>query len=355
MALPGLDRRTLLSTAVAGTAATALAGVGASPALAAPRVSRTLARRLEVPWGLAFLPNGDALVGERGNGRIHRVDKRGGRRHVGTIAVSGAGEGGLLGIAVSPTFGSGGDRWVYYYFTSTSSDNRIERRRFRGGTFEEPQLLMDGIPSGINHDGGRIGFGPDGLLYVGTGDAGDADRAQDLRSPAGKILRITRTGGVPDGNPFGTRVWSYGHRNVQGLAWDGRGRMWASELGASSRDELNRIRPGRNYGWPEAEGRSPDPDYTDPFVTWRPEHCSPSGIASARGHIWVAALRGQSLWSVQLNRRNRGRKVRHFQGRFGRIRTVAKAPDGSLWITTSNRDGRATPARPDDRVIRLTL
>ena len=308
-----------------------------------------------MPWGLAFLVNGDALVGERVTGRIHRVDKQGGSKRVATIPVNDAGEGGLLGLAVAPTFGSGGDRWVYYYFTSTSGDNRVERRAFRGGEMGEPELLLDGIPSGINHDGGRLAFGPDGMLYVGTGDAGVPARAQNLGSLAGKILRINPDGSQPDDNPFDSLVWSYGHRNVQGITWDDRGRMWASELGQSSQDEVNRIRPGRNYGWPDAEGRSSDPDYTDPFATWRPENCSPSGIAYARGRLWVAALRGQSLWSVRLDGRNRGRKVRHFHQRFGRIRTVATAPDGSLWITTSNRDGRGTPTRADDRVIRITL
>jgi glucose/arabinose dehydrogenase len=352
MPSPRLDRRTLLASTAAGTA---LAAAGGAPALAAPRAARVLARDLRVPWGLAFLPNGDALVGERVTGRIHRVSRNGGRTPVGRIPVDDAGEGGLLGLAVSPTFGSGGDRWLYYYFTSTSGDNRIERRELRGGQLGAPQLLLDDVPAGRIHDGGRLAFGPDGMLYVGTGDAGNPAQAQNRASFAGKILRLTPSGGVPAGNPFDTRVWSYGHRNVQGLTWDDRGRMWASELGQNRRDEVNRIRPGRNYGWPEAEGASRDPDHTDPLVTWRPENCSPSGVAYVRGRLWVGALRGESLWSVRLDGRNRGRKVRHFHGRFGRIRTVAAAPDGSLWITTSNRDGRGDPTRADDRVVRVTL
>jgi glucose/arabinose dehydrogenase len=166
---------------------------------------------------------------------------------------------------------------------------------------------------------------------------------------------MTPSGGVPSGNPFGNLVWSYGHRNVQGLALDGRGRLWAAELGQSSQDELNRVVRGGNYGWPRTEGRDGPGGFRDPFVTWSPSECSPSGVAVARGHAWVGALRGESLWAVRLDGPHRRRKVRFFRGRFGRIRTVQKAPDGSLWITTSNRDGRGDPAAADDRVIRIRL
>lgn len=342
-----LDRRTLLAAAATAPL------LAVQPAQAAPAAGKVLAQDLKVPWGLAFLPNGDALVGERPNGRVHRIRKGGGRRHVGTLgAVRDRGEGGLLGIAVAPTFAE--DHWVYLYFTS-ADDNRIVRKRFRNGSFGRTRLVLDGIPSASNHNGGRLGFGPDGMLYASTGDAGDTSLAQDKNSLGGKILRMTPTGGVPDDNPFDSRVWSYGHRNVQGLAWDGSGRMWASELGQNTRDELNRIRPGRNYGWPEVEGGDGDGPYTDPLVTWSTDECSPSGIAVARGRAWVGALRGRSLWSVRLSGPKAGRKVRHFEGDYGRIRTVQKAPDGSLWITTSNRDGRGDPSANDDRIIRITL
>jgi glucose/arabinose dehydrogenase len=348
-----LGRRTLLTASAASAVSAAAPLLTGAPAAAAPTATKVLAKDLQVPWGLAFLPDGDALVGERPNGRVHRVRKGGGRKHVGTLsAVRDLGEGGLLGIAVAPTFAD--DRWVYFYFTS-GSDNRIVRKRFRNGSLGRTRVLLDGIPAASSHNGGRLAFGPDGMLYASTGDAGDSSLAQNKKSLSGKILRMTPSGGVPDGNPFDNRVWSYGHRNVQGLAWDGAGRMWASELGQSTRDELNRIRRGRNYGWPEVEGGDGDGPYADPFVTWSPEDCSPSGLAVARGRAWVGALRGQSLWQVRLDGPKAHKKVRHFHGDFGRIRTVQQAPDGSLWITTSNRDGRAEPSAGDDRVVRITL
>ncbi len=344
-----LDRRTVLATGAIG--ATLLT---VPEAQAEPRVAKVLARGLEVPWGLVFLPNGDALVGERMNGRVHRVRRTGGRRHVGTVTglAPDAGEGGLLGLAVGPTFAR--DRWVYAYY-STASDNRIVRMRYSNGRLGRKHLLLGGIPVNSIHNGGRLAFGPSGLLFATTGDAADGSQAQDRGSLAGKILRLTPRGGIPAGNPFGNYVWSYGHRNPQGIAFDRRGRLWAAELGQNVRDEMNRIRKGHNYGWPVVEGGDGPGPFHDPFVTWPTSECSPSGIAIAGGRAWVGALRGQSLYGVRLNGPRARRKVRYFQGRFGRIRTVQTAPDGSLWITTSNRDGRNTPRATDDRVIRIRL
>ena len=344
-----LDRRTLLTAAaLAPVAGTVLTSAGAQ---AAPTRGKVLARGLEVPWGMGFLPNGNALVTERMSGDVFVVRRQGGRRRVGSLSVRAVGEGGLLGLALSPTFRK--DRWVYLYL-STGSDNRIVRMKFADGRLRRRQLVLAGIPVNSNHNGGRIAFGPDGLLYAGTGDAGDTGLSQDTGSYAGKILRMTRKGEVPDDNPFGNHVWSYGHRNVQGLGWSADDRMWASELGQSTRDELNRIRRGRNYGWPTVEGGDGDGPFADPFVTWPPSECSPSGIAVANGRVWVAALRGRSLWSVRIKGDKRTKK-RWFHEDFGRIRTVERAPDGSLWIATSNRDGRGTPIRADDRVIRIQL
>lgn len=342
-----LGRRGLLGLGAAGTA-TLLAG---APADAAPRLGKVLASGLEVPWGLAFLPNGDALVGERMSGRVYRVRKGGGRRLVGTIPTDAAGEGGLLGLAVHPGFARGRN-WVYAYVT-TATDNRIVRMRFRRNRLGPRRLVLGGIPKASTHNGGRLMFGTGGMLFASTGDANNTRLAQDRNSLAGKILRMTPTGKVPRGNPFGNYTWSYGHRNVQGLVVDDRGRFWATELGENRLDELNRIVKGGNYGWPITEG--PGRGFRNPFVTWSTAECSPSGVATAKGWAYVGALRGRSLWAVKLNGRRRRRKVRLLNGRVGRIRTVERAPDGSLWITTSNRDGRGTPGPNDDRVIRVRL
>jgi len=205
---------------------------------------------LEAPWGLAFLPDGSALVSERDSGRILQVRPGTGAREAGTVpGVVAGGEGGLLGLAVSPAFER--DQLVYAYF-SAATDNRIVRFRLGGG---QAEVLVEGIPKAGIHNGGRIAFGPDGMLYAGTGDASERSRAQDPASLGGKILRLRPDGGVPAGNPFpGSPVWSIGHRNVQGLAWDDAGRMFASELGQNKVDEVNRIERGANYGWPEVEG-----------------------------------------------------------------------------------------------------
>ena len=353
-----LSRRTVLASTGA-----AAASMLASPAAAVPRVSRVLARDLVVPWGLAFLPNGDALVGERISGRVHRLSPSGHRHHIGTIdaAVPG-GEAGLLGIAVAPTFTD--DRWVYFYF-SAAHEQRIVRKRYAGGELGRTEVLLSGIPRGStsNHNGGGLGFGPDGLLYASTGDARldtpgqtSGSVAQDPDSLAGKILRLTPDGAVPPDNPWGNYAWSRGHRNVEGFTWDARGRMWATEFGEHTRDELNQIVRGGDYGWPAVEGGDGPGGFRDPLATWHPTStCSPSGVAVAHGHAWVGALQGECVYAVRLGGPHAGRKTPYLQGRFGRIRTVRRAPDGSLWITTSNRDGRGNPSRADDRVIRLTL
>jgi glucose/arabinose dehydrogenase len=331
------------STSASGSPSTAPTG---TPDLSSPQ---TLATGIDVPWGMAFLPDGSALVGQRDRAVILQVTPGGGepREAYRMPGVEAAGEGGLLGLAVARDYAQ--TRWVYAYYTA-AKDNRIAR--FRLGSNERPEVIFEGITKAGNHNGGRIAFGPDGMLYVGTGDAALPSRAQDPESPNGKILRLTPDGDPAPGNPTaGSPVWSMGHRNVQGLAWSADGTMYASEFGQSRLDEVNRIEPGKNYGWPEVEGRGDDSRYANPLVTWATSEASPSGAAIAGGTLYVAALRGQRLWTVPLAG---GEPEAEFTGKYGRLRTVAVAPDGALWLTTSNTD-RGPEARPggDDRILRF--
>ncbi|WP_433332290.1 PQQ-dependent sugar dehydrogenase [Spirillospora sp. CA-294931] len=305
-----------------------------------------VAPRLQVPWGLAFLPDGSALVSERGTARILKLRPGSAAEPVGTVpGVSASGEGGLLGIAVSPEYAQ--DGLVYAYFTS-SSDNRIVRFKL-GGTIT-PQVVRSGIPKSSIHNGGRIAFGPDGMLYAGTGDAATTSNAQNPASLAGKILRMTPDGQAPADNPTaGSLVYSLGHRNVQGLAW-GQGRMYAAEFGQNRFDEINEIVAGGNYGWPNVEGTGGGPTYRDPIVVWATSEASPSGLAFSCDRLYAAALRGTRLWQVPLNGET---PTSALQGAYGRLRTVSVGPDGWLWVTTSNRDGRGSPTPDDDRVVRF--
>ncbi len=316
-----------------------------------------VARGLEAPWDLAFLPGGEALVTERDSGRLLSVDSSGNVEELQTLPAAGRGEGGLLGIALSPDYEADGLIYAYY---STDEDNRVVR--FRLG--ESPEPVFTGIPVNSYHNGGRIAFGPDGMLYVGTGDAGDTSTSQNTNSVAGKILRLTPEGGVPQDNPFPNNpVYSYGHRNVQGLAWDASGQLYASEFGQDVYDEVNRIEPGGNYGWPDVEGEGGEPRYADPIATWSPtSEASPSGaeilvngaIPQWEGDFFMAGLRGQRLFRLDLDERGNVIEREEFlQGETGRLRHVAQAPDGSLWVLTSNRDGRGNPVPDDDRILRL--
>lgn len=332
--------------------ATTAPGTPDSPDGGPPEVVGTVASGLEVPWGLDFLPNGDAIVTERDSRRVLRIAAGGDHEvtEIGTIdAAAPNNEAGLLGVAVSPDFAR--DRTAYFY-VSTAEDNRVLRAEVDGNRLGDPRPVLTGIPLGSNHDGGRLAFGPDGFLYVSTGETGVApELAQDRESLAGKILRITPEGEPAPDNPFGTEVWSWGHRNVEGLAFDGDGRLWASEFGQDAFDELNLIRPGDDYGWPEVEGEGGGDRYVDPALTWTTDEASPAGLAFAGDHLWMAALRGERLWRITVDGR-RGTDPKAFlTGEHGRLRTVATAPDGALWLTTSNNDGRGTPGPDDDRIL----
>ncbi|MFJ3792624.1 PQQ-dependent sugar dehydrogenase [Kitasatospora sp. NPDC090091] len=334
------------------------ASPAATPSVA---VQGTVTDGLRSPWGLAVLPGGDLLVSERDDGRILRVAAEGGAKtEVGTVpGVLSGGEGGLLGLALSPGYAT--DHLVYAYF-STANDNRIVRfpydpSRPAGQQLGEPTTVLTGIPHGPRHNGGRIAFGPDGMLYASTGDSSNRALAQDLNSLGGKILRVTPDGAPAPGNPFpGSPVFSYGHRNVQGIAFDPQGRLWASEFGEDNWDELNLVRAGGNYGWPEVEGIGDRPGFIDPVVRWRTSEASPSGIAYADGAVWVAALRGTSLWRVPIDGdRLAAAPQEFFDGAYGRLRTVAAAPEGTLLLMTNNTDGRGDPRPGDDRILRLTV
>jgi glucose/arabinose dehydrogenase len=297
---------------------------------------RTVADNLSFPWGLAFLPDGSALVGERGSARLLQIRSDGTTVSRGTVpGIVPAGEGGLLGLAVSPTYATDG---LVFAYATTATDNRVLRFRLGG----EPTAIVTGIPKSEHHNGGRLAFGPDRMLYVATGDAETTSRSQDLASLGGKILRVTPAGAPAPGNPFpASPVWSYGHRNVQGLAWDEKGRMYATEFGQNTWDEVNRIVAGGNYGWPIVEGMDPDPRFRAPLTVWHPADASPSGLAFAGQALWVGALRGERVWRLGLDADGSiGPRSEYYRGTYGRIRTVVTAPDGrSLWITTSNGSG----------------
>lgn len=330
----------------------------ASPAETAapePDLAGTVADDFDVPWGLVFLAGGDALVSERNSAKIIRVTPKGKKTTLGEVSgvvpPAGIGEGGLLGIATAP-----GDEETLFVYCTTGSDNRVARVSLAGGRVGKPKAVLTDIPTSTHHHGGRLLFDADGMLLVSTGDAEQSSLAQDRDSLAGKILRIRPDGRAAPGNPYDNRTWSYGHRNVEGLAFDADGRLWATEFGDKRSDELNRIRKGRNYGWPRVEGTSDVSDLTDPAATWSPtSSCSPAGLAIARSTAFVGALQGRCLFAVPLDGTDAGKPQAYFSGDHGRIRNAVAAPDGSLWITTSNTDGRIDPGRDDDRILRVTL
>ena len=309
-------------------------------------------RDLEVPWGLAFLPGGSALVAQRRTGEVVLVGPDGATRSVGRVpGVADRGEGGLLGLAIAP----GRPGTVIAYLT-TDDDNRVVSMSFDGTRLGTPTVVLDGIPAGSVHNGGRLAFGPDGLLYVGTGDGGERSRSQTSSSLGGKILRIAPDGTIPADNPDpSSPVWSRGHRNVQGLAFDSSGRLWATEFGQNRFDELNLITRGGNYGWPLVEGRGGGDRFTSPSVVWETDQASPSGLAIIDDVAVLAGLRGERLWLVPLEGGRAGEPVEALTGEFGRLRTVEVAGDGTLWVTTSNRDGRGDPRESDDQILRVRL
>jgi glucose/arabinose dehydrogenase len=312
---------------------------------------------LASPWSVVPLDTGGALLSQRDDGAVLELTPAGGLRTVGVVqGVVSGGESGLHGLALHDTV----DGPVLYAYFGAADDNRVARMPLLGqpGEFRlgSPEVVLDGIPKGSTHDGGRIAFGPDGYLYVTTGDAQRRDAAQDRDALGGKILRLTADGDAAPGNPWGTRVWSMGHRNVQGIAWTADGTMWASEFGQDTWDELNRVEPGSNYGWPVVEGVAGRDGFADPVAQWPTSEASPSGLAAVGGTLFLAGLRGERLWQVDtVEGRVRGEPVAALVGEFGRLRDVVASPDRSLWVLTSNTDGRGEPGPHDDLLLRVSL
>jgi len=345
------------SNAVTATTSTGTGGGGTNPG----QVTQ-IAADSDIPWGLAFLPDGSALISERDTFQIVRVTPAGQKTTVGTVpgAAGTGGEGGLLGIAVSPNFA--GDHWLYVFHTSPG-DNRIVRFQYVNGALSGEQILLTGIARNRYHNGGRLAFGPDGKLYATTGDAQNGANAQDLNSLNGKVLRLNPDGSVPSDNPFaGKYVWSYGHRNVQGIAWDSQGRLWEAELGDSTMDEANLIVKGGNYGWPICEGTADhdgscnNPGFIAPKRTFGPTGTnSPSALAIVGDVLFMAELTGQQLLRMPISGSSLPSQQGFFSGTYGRLRTVALAPDGSLWLTTTNGDKNNTPGQLDNRILRVAM
>ena len=337
------------------TSATPTRSAARSPAAQPkPRVTGVIAKNLDVPWGIAFLKSGDALVSERNSGRVLRVSSAGKVRTVGEVAgfvaPSALGEGGLMGIALAP------DEKTLYAYVTTVTDDRVVTLSLAGGRLGKPKAILTGIPTSTHHHGGRLLFDREGMLLVSTGDAENPSAAQNKDSVLGKILRIRPDGRAARDNPYGNRVWSYGHRNVEGLAFNRDGRLWATEFGDQKADELNLISKGKNYGWPRAEGRSDQPGLVTPKVIWSPtSSCSPAGLAIVDSTAYIGALRGQCLFAVPLKGATAGKPKAYFAEKYGRIRSVTAAPGGTLWVTTSNSDGRAEPGPNDDLILQVSL
>lgn len=318
-----------------------------------------VAANLEIPWGLAFLPDGELLFTQR-PGELKMLDRNGNLATITKIEeVKHVGEGGLLGIAVHPDFEK--NKYIYLYYTYASNQNntlnRVARYKLENNKLADEKIIVDVIPGAVNHNGGRIKFGPDNFLYITTGDAQNPSLAQDISSLAGKILRTTDSGKPAPDNPFDNLVYSYGHRNPQGIAWDDKGRLWATEHGRSGilsgLDELNLIKKGSNYGWPIIQGDEQKENMQTPLLHSGVDTWAPAGAATFADSIFFAGLRGQALYQAILKENGPPVLKEYLKGELGRIRDIVLGPDKALYITTSNRDGRGYPQKDDDKIIKI--
>jgi glucose/arabinose dehydrogenase len=315
-----------------------------------------VAENIFVPWEIAFLPDGTLLVTQR-SGELLHIGKD--RSSTPIAGVEHVGEGGLLGMALHPNFAE--NNWMYLYLTTHSGkglENRVERYVLKDGNLSDKRIILEAIPGAQYHDGGRIAFGPDGYLYITTGDAQNEALAQDTSTLNGSILRVADDGSLPSDNPFGSAVYSYGHRNVQGIAWDNENRLWATEHGRSGLksgyDELNLIKAGGNYGWPNIEGDEVQEGMTAPVIHSGPDETwAPSGMVYFRDSLYFVGLRGSALYRARLDGEKVGELVLYLRETFGRLRTVQIGPDGFVYIATSNTDGRGTPDENDDKILKV--
>jgi glucose/arabinose dehydrogenase len=318
-------------------------------------VVEVVAKDLEIPWEIVILPDARLLVTER-PGRVLIIGEE--QEVIEIENVTQIGEGGLLGAVIHPDFEN--NKYIYLYYTTGQADNltnRVVRYVLDGNELTEDREIISGIGGASYHDGGRMAFGPDGYLYITTGDAGNVDSAQETDSLLGKILRLDEDGNIPEDNPFGNGVYSYGHRNPQGLAWDDQGRLWSTEHGPSGsdtgQDELNLIEIGQNYGWPLFTGDASEEGFIPPViqsgknVTW-----APAGAVFYEGNIYFTGLRGNGLYEYEIET---GDLNKYLDGVYGRLRALTLGPDGYLYISTSNRDGRGEVRDGDDKILKVNI
>lgn len=333
----------------------------------------TLAEGFDTIWDLAWGPDNAIWVTERG-GRISRVNPTNGSiTQVGTLQVTEIGEGGLMGLTFHPDFAT--DPWVYvaHTYTSNGTRNRVVRMRFQNGSLQAPESVIDNLPGSSIHNGSRLAIGPDRKLYVSTGDASNTSLPQNRNATAGKILRLELDGSPAQGNPFGNATWSYGHRNPQGMVFLPDGSLFVTEHGPADNDEVNRIEASGNFGWPAVHGKCDGDtggetafcqanDVVESLAQWTPT-IAPAGldyydadlIPGWRGSLLFTALKGQALYRMPLSTDHRSISGEHvlFQGQYGRLRDVLVGPDGTVYVGTSNRDGRGSPRNGDDRILRI--